>query len=84
MHTTKITVAKIPIGFDKNIDDTIRVATAIWKEATPAGIWCSDNDIHVRFDGVYILNEELGGELTLVADVDESTAIAYKLMFGSV
>ena len=84
MHTTKVTVAKIPIGFDKNINDTIRVATDIWKEATLAGKWCSTNGIDVRSDEVYILNEELGGELTLVADVDESTAVAYKLMFGSV
>jgi hypothetical protein len=84
MHTTKVTVAKIPIGFDKNINDTIRVATDIWKEATLAGKWCDTNGIDVRSDEVYVLNEELGGELTLVADLDESTAVAYKLMFGSV
>jgi hypothetical protein len=83
MHTTKVTVAKIPIGFDKNIDDTIRVATDIWKEATLAGKWCVTNGINVQSDEVYVLNEELGGELTLVADLDESTAVAYKLMFGS-
>lgn len=84
MHTTKVTVAKIPIGFDKNINNTIKVAITIWKEATPAGKWCDTNGINVRSDEVYILNEELGGELTLVADLDESTAVAYKLMFGSV
>jgi hypothetical protein len=33
---------------------------------------------------VYVVNEELGGTVNMVADVDESTAIAYKLVFGSI
>ncbi len=81
MHT--INVAKIPIGLDRNINDTIKQVMHDWKETAP-GKWCSENNINARFAGVYIVNEELGGTVNIVADVDESTAIAYKLIFGSV
>lgn len=84
MHTTKIVVAKIPIGFDRNINDTIKEATTKWKETSPAGVWLNSHGINVRFDGIDVVNEELGGKIKLVAVLDESTAIAYKLTFGEV
>lgn len=84
MHTTKVVVAKIPIGFDRNINDTIKEAITKWKETSPAGVWFNNHGVNARFDGIDVVNEELGGKIKLVADLDESTAVAYKLMFGSV
>ena len=81
MHTTKVIIDRIPIGYDRHISETIKLAVLYWHD-TAKGKWCKEHSINAYFDGVDDMHEDLGGQVNIAADFDTSDAVAFSLTFG--